>query len=65
MGTHYKQNAPFDPPGPGPSEKPLSREEINTMFENLLTSLLSALKHFFSNFLKFPYAISSTKVEAD
>lgn len=50
MGTHYKQNAPFDPPGPGPSEKPLSQEGINTMFENLLTSLLSALKLFLVRF---------------
>lgn len=50
MGTHYKQNAPFDPPGSGPSEKPLSREEMNTMFENLLTSLLSALKLFLAVF---------------
>lgn len=61
MGTHYKQNAPFDPPGWKAFWKTfISRGDKHNVREPFDFSAIS-LETFFSQFLIFPCVISSTK----
>lgn len=65
MGTRYKQNALFDPPGWKAFWKTfILQVDKHNILEPFDLSVIS-LETFFSQFLMILYVISSTKVEAD